>query len=303
MHALSVTPDAVRQAPRFERLAGDLEELVRAVSVLRRPRVDQIIVFGSYPGGTARADSDVDLLVVIDDDSASPDLANARSGLLRAIRGIAVAVDPVVRTGQQFADRKDVPGCIEHAACTGGSVLFVREDASNRVAVRSPDEVRLGNVYANLEEASTMLGIGAVRAFRPAPEGVPRVDYFAWRAVRAGIAARLAFHGLGRPQESAPDVWLASLQTVDQSLAIQLRTFVVELPIDLESARISVLLTIESFSDEPRLEQRCRELARYVQLPLEQLPAVRPPGALASSFFAAGREMREHRNGRLAWRT
>ena len=93
---------------------------------------EQIILFGSQARGDAGPDSDVDLLVVMDVKGSR--LAK-RLEIRGALRDIAVALDVVVTSPQDFAWRKDVVGTIEWPAVREGKVLYAR--AESRAGGRS----------------------------------------------------------------------------------------------------------------------------------------------------------------------
>lgn len=81
---------------------------------------EQVILFGSHARGAAGADSDVDLLVVMDV-SGSRRRMGARIGA--ALHGFSVPKDIIVTTPEAFRTRREVPGTIERLAAREGRVL------------------------------------------------------------------------------------------------------------------------------------------------------------------------------------
>jgi len=102
--------DAVDQS-----LTKVVERLVQAASPAR------VIVFGSVATGTATTDSDLDLLVVIDD------VADARAESIRlraALGDVGMPVDVIVMSSARFEETKQVIGGIAYPANKYGRVVY-----------------------------------------------------------------------------------------------------------------------------------------------------------------------------------
>ena len=84
---------------------------------------DQIILFGSQARGTARADSDVYLLVVMSVDGSK----RAKQVELRCVlHDIRVPKDIVVVRPDEFEHRRDIVGTVVWPAVRVGKVLYAR---------------------------------------------------------------------------------------------------------------------------------------------------------------------------------
>ena len=94
------------------------ERIVRAFDPVK------IILFGSRARGTASTDSDLDLLVVLDD--PLPNKREATIAILRALRGLIVSVDIVVTTPRDIERRGDVIGSVLRPALREGTLLYAR---------------------------------------------------------------------------------------------------------------------------------------------------------------------------------
>jgi len=91
--------------------------------IVRRFQPDRIILFGSHAKGTAGADSDVDLLVVMPVKGSKREAA-VQIGV--ALHDIPLAKDIIVTTPEEFEWRKEVVGTIERPAAREGKVLYAR---------------------------------------------------------------------------------------------------------------------------------------------------------------------------------
>lgn len=98
-----------------------IEELTRRIASRFKP--EQIILFGSHGRGDAGAESDVDLLVVMNVDKTKRQAA-VEIGV--AVHDIDLPKDIIVTTPQEYEWRKDVTGTIEYPAAHEGKVLYAR---------------------------------------------------------------------------------------------------------------------------------------------------------------------------------
>jgi len=81
----------------------------------------RVIVFGSVATGMATADSDLDLLVVIDDVTDT----RRESVRLREVLGdVGMPVDVIVMSTARFEETKDVIGGIAYPAHKYGRVIY-----------------------------------------------------------------------------------------------------------------------------------------------------------------------------------
>ena len=101
--------------------------------IVRRFDPERIILFGSRGRRTARRDSDMDILVVMDFDGSKRDAELAVRGLLR---DIPISKDIVVSRPAEFAWRKDIVGTIEYPALREGRSLYEKRRARRRNRTR-----------------------------------------------------------------------------------------------------------------------------------------------------------------------
>ena len=100
---------------------SDIRRMVR--KIVRRFRPQRVILFGSYARGDADADSDVDLLVVMDVQGSTRRKA-VEIGV--ALRDVDVAKDVIVVRPGEYAWRKKMIGTIERPAEMEGKVMYAR---------------------------------------------------------------------------------------------------------------------------------------------------------------------------------
>jgi uncharacterized protein (DUF433 family) len=115
-----LTAEDVRAAAAYARAVPN--ELLDAVVAHFDPL--QVILFGSRARGEAGADSDIDLLVVLDDE-APADKLGWRSAF-EARRNFHRAVDIVPCRRRWFEDKRAVIGSLAHMAAEDGIVIYER---------------------------------------------------------------------------------------------------------------------------------------------------------------------------------
>ncbi len=97
-------------------------ELLESVVEYFRPR--RVILFGSAARGNAGPDSDIDLLVILDDD-APPEQRTLRAGD-RARRAYRRAVDVIPIRQTTFEVKSRIAGTLSQAAKAEGIVVYER---------------------------------------------------------------------------------------------------------------------------------------------------------------------------------
>jgi len=118
MSVVSSTPTGFR-IPVSEALPEAVQRLVAAL------QPEKIILFGSYAYGQPTADSDVDLLVIMD--TAAPDIERYLA-VCRQLRPRPFPVDILVRTPQEIARALEKGDFFIREITTRGKVLYERSD-------------------------------------------------------------------------------------------------------------------------------------------------------------------------------
>ncbi len=99
-----------------------LGEIVRRLASEFDP--DRMILFGSRAWGAPNEESDVDVLVIVPDEDARPTLRAARA--YRALRGLLVPMDVLIRTRDEMARFGSVPASLEAEILERGKVIYGR---------------------------------------------------------------------------------------------------------------------------------------------------------------------------------
>ena len=99
----------------------EIAEIVRRLATRFQPH--KIILFGSHARGTASADSDADLLVVMPVQGSRRKLATEME---LALAGVNIPADLIVVTPEQLRRDENRRGTVVHPAVREGIVLYER---------------------------------------------------------------------------------------------------------------------------------------------------------------------------------
>lgn len=97
-----------------------ISRIVEKLVAVYDPR--EIYVFGSFARGNPGTDSDIDLCIIIKE-SHEKHADRIRKGL-HALRGEKTAVDLLVFTEEEIADRKNHPSSLIHRVLSEGKILY-----------------------------------------------------------------------------------------------------------------------------------------------------------------------------------
>lgn len=190
----------------------------------------QVVLFGSFARGEERANSDVDLLVVL---PSVEDKHQSAIAIRQALADVAVAKDVLVTTPTEIKRRGNLIGTILQPALREGKVLFKRKGWVCEVGMS--DEERRHDVEAWLRYAGDDLRF-AESAMRD-PQTAPRyVCFLAQQSAEKALKAILVFeqvefprtHNVGDLAHLLPPAWeglrgqLPALDTLS-SWAVQAR--------------------------------------------------------------------------------
>jgi len=95
------------------------DEIIKRILKVTNPT--RIILFGSHARGDADRDSDIDLLVVVEDVESRRELAVE---IMESLRGIGYPKDVIVATEYIMKRYGKIPGLIYEVAQTEGIVLY-----------------------------------------------------------------------------------------------------------------------------------------------------------------------------------
>ena len=102
---------------------GLLEKMTSALVEELDP--EAIYLFGSHAWGEPDEDSDVDLMVIVDEEDARERFEKSVRGMT-ALRGLVLAKDVVTRSKQAFEKRRLQRGTLEYDVAIRGRQLYAR---------------------------------------------------------------------------------------------------------------------------------------------------------------------------------
>ena len=191
----------------------------------------QIVLFGSRARGDHREDSDVDLLVVVDD---SVDWSETRWEIRNGLPSGLIPTDIVVTTPIMWLKRANLVGAIERKALIDGRVLYVR-GGGDPVIEAALHMLRLS--LGDLNGAEFLLG---------SPSQDPRLSCFhSQQAAEKALKAALELERNDYPRIHALHQLLAQLPS----------TWPVH-ELDLNLKRLSALVVEGRYPDADRLPTR-----------------------------------------------
>lgn len=104
-------------------ITADEATAIMVERIVQRFQPEKIILFGSRARGDARADSDVDLLVVL---ASCDDRKAATISMMRAVADLPVSKDIVVTCTRDLETRGKLASTVLYPALREGKVVYAR---------------------------------------------------------------------------------------------------------------------------------------------------------------------------------
>jgi hypothetical protein len=192
-------------------------------------RVQRVVMIGSRALGTARADSDLDLVVLVElPAEARPwgpaEVIAERRRMQEQIGTPPVLTDLWVRTTDRYEEARGVIGGVERLVDTEGVTVYARPTQRPPVVRRSPDEVRREHVSAWVEHALAAY-VGTLRmesGSAPPTPGQPKTAQDGARiCAERAVNALLVYHQREASKSAGVDGMLALLPESDHRRAIR----------------------------------------------------------------------------------
>lgn len=236
--------------------------IVEIAGAFCRSELQSVILFGSRAHGFVRADSDLDVLVLVEAPPQTWTVGNnlaLRQSLDHGFRALEIRTDCWVRTMDQFSVARHVVGGVEHWAHSGGVVLYERAMQRTPHSVRTPHEIKLINVMDWIRGARRQLahavqlasghhGLTSAGSRHRAPQ------HYATRSIQRAIGSIFILHGVEPPPKSA-DIHeiIRRLNALEPSLSARCREHLLKSLVTLETARMAIELVAQRLSAVPEL--------------------------------------------------
>ncbi len=97
-----------------------IQAVIKKIIETSRPR--KIILFGSYVQGNMHLNSDLDVMIVMEDEVENPRKESIR--IRRRLKGISMPMDILVVTETILDEMANIPGMIYREAVRNGEVVY-----------------------------------------------------------------------------------------------------------------------------------------------------------------------------------
>lgn len=97
-----------------------VQTVIKKIIDISQPR--KLIIFGSYVRGNIHTNSDLDILVVTNDEIDNPRKESVR--IRRAVKGIIMSMDILVVQESKLEELAKIPGLIYKEALENGEVVY-----------------------------------------------------------------------------------------------------------------------------------------------------------------------------------
>lgn len=247
-------------------------ELAGRIAAAGRGRVRRVVMVGSRALGTARPDSDLDLVVLVELARGTPpwgpkEFRAERDRLRREVGAPPVRTDLWVRTVDRFEEARRVVGGVEWLLETEGVEVYRRPLDRPPTVRRTPDQIRRENVSAWIEHALLALD-GATARENAAALGsggaIVEARWAARAAVERAVNALLVSHQVRAEKAGGVAEMLRCLEAVEPAAATELRSLRAEGADSALEAHGVLAAVVRRLSADPAT-------ARYLAGPRERL--------------------------------
>lgn len=120
----AVLDGVYRKAVRQEKMQTLKPEILNIITrrLIEEFSPRKIILFGSHAWGTPHRDSDIDLLVIVEQDEFRPTQRASRA--YRCLRGLALPVEVIVSTINEIQQNLQIPSSLTRKILEKGKVLY-----------------------------------------------------------------------------------------------------------------------------------------------------------------------------------
>jgi len=258
-----------------ERDLGLARDYASRIVAAGQDRVRRVVLIGSRARGTARPDSDVDLVILEElrpeaQNWRTSDCAFERDRIRRELGATAgPSVELWVRTTDQYEEARGVVGTIEWLVELEGIVVYDRPVTRKAVPRLPPDAVRREYVMGWMAHALRALQTAV--AFENAAalaSAAPRLDA-ARAAMERAATGLMVHHGVWADKRDGLEVMLERVGSVSPEAARQLRDRIGSTyALSAWTAHAAVQEVVRQLSGDPRLGPRLVRIRSQLERPV-----------------------------------
>jgi len=251
-------------------------EWAQAIADVGCGRVRRVLMIGSRARGTARSDSDTDLVVMVELPANAPPWRSPECSIERdRIRGqlptTASKLELTVRTSDQFAEAQDVVGSMEWLAVVEGVEVYRRPLLRKPTVRRSATQVR--HEYAAGWLTHALHALGAAIAYETstvmqAPRAPPGAQHAAQAAVMRAITALLIQNGVWASKHDGIDGILKRLTEADPASAAEVEFHLRSPPVSARTAHAVLVNVLQILARDREILPRLRAAQQRLSQPI-----------------------------------
>lgn len=256
-------------------------EVANQIVRVGQGRVRRIVMVGSRALGTARPNSDLDLVVLVELPATerawtSADCMAERNRILQQLHWTGIKPELWLRTMSQYEDFRRIECSFEWRVAAEGVEIYRRMPDRRPVARRSLDAARREIAHGWIDHAMRGLAEAATRENEFALKGLTLPDQ-ARRATESAImravTALLVIHKIHASKHDGIHAMLAQLASRNPDLVARIQSHLKTAPVSARIAHIVLQEVVRELSGDPAMAEPLDKLRRRLAQPMLFIPA------------------------------